>query len=176
LKRILQLDPLLRPSASDLLLDPFFLTDERKKMMNDKLILEKIDKLKLFFESIPKFSGENIEIYVSRGNVVDKLVDLVSNMDEKDLVKRFMVQYEGETGYGVGLMRELFTLFFDQLFKKPSLWKQFDESALVIPSDQDEKMDDRIWNVIGKMMLMVLLHRVPVPFRFAFSMSILDWR
>jgi hypothetical protein len=28
-------------------------------------------------------------------------------------------------------------------------------------------IDDRIWNVIGKMMLMVLLHRIPVPTRFS---------
>jgi hypothetical protein len=37
----------------------------------------------------------------------------------------------------------------------------------VIPSDQDEEMDERIWNMIGKMMLTVPLHRIPVPIRFA---------
>jgi hypothetical protein len=58
------------------------------------------------------------------------------------------------------------TLCFDQLFKRTDLGKQFDESALVIPSDQEGNID-RIWKVIGKMMLMVLIHRIPVPCRFA---------
>jgi serine/threonine protein kinase len=42
LKRVLQLESHTRPSASDLLLDPFFLTDARKRMLNDKMILKTI--------------------------------------------------------------------------------------------------------------------------------------
>jgi hypothetical protein len=168
LKRILQFDTLARPAALDLLLDPFFLSDERKRMMNDKMILEKSDKMKLFFDSLPEISG-SFDVCVPRTNVFGTLMDIVSKMKEKDLVKQLNVLFENETGYGAGLTRELFTLFFDQLFKNTTLWKSFDESALVIPSDQDEEMDPHDWNVIGKMLFMVLLHRIPVPIRFASS-------
>jgi serine/threonine protein kinase len=167
LKRILQLDPSTRPTASELLLDPFFLSDERKRMTNDKMVLEKDDKMKLFCDTLPKISGGSISICVPRTNVVEKLLDTVSKMNDQDLVKQLNVQFDNETGVGQGLTRELFTLFFDQIFKKNAIWKQFDESILVIPSDQDMEMDNRIWDVIGKMMLLVLLHRIPVPCQFA---------
>jgi hypothetical protein len=167
MKRILQLDPLARPSACDLLLDPFFLSDERKKLLNDKLVLDKSDKFKLFFDSLPKISGGSINICVPRNGVVEKIIDTVSNLDVNDLLKQWNVRFENETGVGVGLTREVFTLFFDQLFGGNTLWTQFDESVLVVPSCKDLEMDSRIWSVIGKMMLMVLLHRIPVPCRFA---------
>jgi hypothetical protein len=68
LKRVLQLEPHTRPSASDLLLDPFFLTDERKRMLNDKTILKKNDKMKLFFDSLPPLSGSNKLYGLPRAN------------------------------------------------------------------------------------------------------------
>lgn len=111
LTRILQVDQRLRPSATDLLLDPFFLADERKRLKKDKLVMEKDEKIKLFMDSLPSLSGEFF-ICVARENVMGKLVDLVFRMNESDLLKSLMVEFEDETGYGQGLTRELFTLFF----------------------------------------------------------------
>jgi hypothetical protein len=122
--------------------------------------------MKLFFDSLPPLSGSNKLYGLPRENVIDCVVEAFAGT-EVHLGMSWDVRFKDETGYGVGLTLEFFTLFFDQLFKKTTLWKQFDESALVIPSDQDEEMDERIWNMIGKMMLTVLLHRIPVPIRFA---------
>jgi serine/threonine protein kinase len=167
LRRILKMNPSERPTFQELILDPFFMNDEQKMIKKSKNLLEKEEKIKLVLDSLPKLNTSSVlNLTLNRNNVVDDMIKFFSKVNGMHLldstnitfVNEFVVDQGGPT-------IEMFVLFFTQVFERKELFKSY-ETSLVLVSDK-EGNNLEAYEVIGKLMLKALLHRIPVPLLFS---------
>jgi hypothetical protein len=122
-KKLLDTDPLRRPTASNALLHPYFRQSHIDRMVNLGEIMEQAKKLGAIRTLLHRARYETereeaVQLEVSRADqgrsLVLKVLDYLDHADPAQLSRPLRVTFTGEAGVDQGgLLTEMYTLFFD---------------------------------------------------------------
>eukprot|EP00026_Physarum_polycephalum_P000610 Phypoly_transcript_00611.p1 GENE.Phypoly_transcript_00611~~Phypoly_transcript_00611.p1 ORF type:complete len:1420 (+),score=266.83 Phypoly_transcript_00611:78-4337(+) len=189
LSSLLQRDPLLRPSAHQVCVHPYFTISLVEDMVSSKQLVDSDKKIAAFRAHLSSLSElldtEDcvVPIIIHRQNLVEDVLKGLKDITKDNLCWRLEVQFVGEKGvdYG-GLSAEMFSLFFNHgsildsaarisVFSPES--GMFERSApesyfyLPVTNAYVNKKAQAAFQTIGKIFLKMVVDGRPLPDAFA---------